>query len=67
MHIDTHIKQAIDGDKLALEKVIIFIKDDIYYLALRMLANPEDAKDATQEIIIKIITKLSSFKFKSAF
>jgi len=67
MHISTHIEQAIDGDKLALEKVVIFIKDDIYYLALRMLANPEDAKDATQEIIIKIITKLSSFKFKSAF
>lgn len=67
MDIELHIKDAINGDKVALEEVIIFIKDDIYYLALRMLANPDDAKDATQEIIIKIITKLSSFKFKSKF
>lgn len=61
------IKKAINGDQTALEGIITSIQDNIYYLSLRMLANPDDAKDATQDILIKIITNLSSFKFKSQF
>jgi len=67
MKVEYLIKQAIEGDKVALKGVIESIQDDIYYLALRMLASPEDAEDATQEILIKVITKLSSFEFKSKF
>ncbi|VAW52256.1 hypothetical protein MNBD_GAMMA06-197 [hydrothermal vent metagenome] len=67
MNLEKLVRQAIDGDKSALEGVITSVQDDIYYLALRMLANPDDAKDATQEILIKIITKLSTFKFQSQF
>ncbi len=67
MKIESLIRQAIDGDKAALKGVIESVQDDIYYLALRMLASPEDAEDATQEILIKVITKLSSFEFKSKF
>jgi len=32
-----------------------------------MLWHPDDAKDATQDILIKVITNLGSFKYKSAF
>ncbi|VAW78905.1 hypothetical protein MNBD_GAMMA12-926 [hydrothermal vent metagenome] len=67
METNVLVQQAIAGDKSALEAVVGFIQDDLYYLALRMLANPDDAKDATQEILIKIITKLSTFKFESQF
>jgi len=67
MNIEKLVHQAIGGDKSALEGVIAAIQDGLYYLALRMLANPDDAKDATQEILIKIITKLSTFKFQSQF
>jgi len=67
MNLEKLVRQAIDGDKSALEGVIASVQDDIYYLALRMLANPDDARDATQEILIKIITKLSTFKFQSQF
>ena len=67
MNLEKLVHQAISGDKTALEGVITTVQDDIYYLALRMLANPDDAKDATQEILIKIITKLSTFKFQSQF
>ncbi len=67
MNVNIEIKSAIDGNKEALENIVGFIQDDIYYLSLRMLANPEDAKDATQDILIKVITNLSSFKFNSAF
>lgn len=39
----------------------------IYGLALRMLRHPEDAEDAAQEILIKVITHLSDFREESAF
>ncbi|RPI70070.1 MAG: RNA polymerase subunit sigma-70, partial [Geobacteraceae bacterium] len=34
----------------------------VYALALRMLFHPEDAEDAAQEILIKVITHLSTFQ-----
>ena len=34
---------------------------------MRMLCNPEDAADATQEILILIVTKLSTFRGESSF
>ncbi len=67
MNLEKLVHQAVGGDKSALEGVIASVQDDLYYLALRMLANPDDARDATQEILIKIITKLSTFKFQSQF
>lgn len=39
----------------------------IYNLSLRMLGSPHDAEDASQEIMIKIITQLSTFRKESAF
>lgn len=41
------------------------LQDDIYRLALRMLWNREDAEDATQEILVRIVTRLSQFGFRS--
>lgn len=67
MDIEQSIKQAINNDSMAMESVIRAIQDDVYYLALRMLANPDDAKEATQEILIKVLTKLETFKFQSQF
>jgi len=67
MEIEKLVAEATKGNKTALEGVAAAIQDDIYYLALRMLANPDDAKDATQEILIKVITNLSSFRFESQF
>jgi len=59
------IQKANAGDKKALESIIIQSKDLVYNLSLKMLLYPEDAKDATQEILIKIVTHLSTFNFKS--
>ena len=56
---------AIDGDRDALETLIRGVQGDIYGLALRMLCNREDAEDATQEILIRIVTRLSQFDFRS--
>ncbi len=61
------VKKANSGDKEALERVIHEVKDLVYNLSLKMLLFPEDAKDATQEILIRIVTRLSTFKGESRF
>ena len=56
---------AIEGDKGALDLVVRELQQHIYGLALRMLWNKEDAEDATQEILVRIVTRLSRFDFRS--
>lgn len=56
---------AIDGDQGALDLVVRELQRDVYGLALRMLWNKEDAEDATQEILVRIVTRLSQFDFRS--
>ena len=58
---------AKQGDREALEKLIPHVQGKVYNLAVRMLGHPEDAEDAGQEILIKIITHLSDFRGESAF
>ncbi|QOX62984.1 RNA polymerase sigma factor [Anoxybacterium hadale] len=61
------VNRAVDGDKQALEALIMGVEDMIYNLSLRMLGTTQDAEDAVQEIIIRIITQLSTFRKESAF
>jgi len=58
-------RQALAGDRDALDALVRSLQGDIYSLALRMLWNREDAEDATQEILIRLITRLSQFGFRS--
>jgi len=67
MDIESLVNKAQNADKKALEELLKRIQDNIYYLSLRMLHNKDDAQDATQEILILVMTKLSTFEFKSAF
>lgn len=56
---------AVGGDRDALETLVRSLQGDIYGLALRMLCNREDAEDATQEILVRIVTRLTQFDFRS--
>ena len=58
---------AVDGDGDALSSLVERIQHPVYRLALRMLYHPADAEDATQEILIRIVTHLGSFRHDSAF
>ena len=55
------------GSKEALELLITRHQRWIYNIALRMVFLPQDAEDATQEILIKLLTKLSTFRGESEF
>lgn len=63
----TDIKRAQNGDAKALEQLVRGIQDRIHKLALRMLADPIAAQDATQEILIRVVTKLSTYRGESLF
>lgn len=65
--IESLVAAARDGSKHALEEVVRFAQPYIYNLALRMLQRPIEAEDATQEILIKLITSLSQYRGESAF
>lgn len=58
-------RRAVDGDEQALNSLVRDLQDDVYGLALRMLWNREDAEDATQEILTRVVTRLSTFDFRS--
>ena len=61
------IEKATTGDKESLEAVILSVQDLVFNLSLRMLGTFPDAEDATQDILLKIITHLSSFRGESTF
>lgn len=61
------ITDAIAGDRDALEALILQHQSWIFNIALKMVYHRQDAEDVTQEVLIKVITKLSSFQFKSSF
>ncbi len=65
--LQTLVVQATAGDKKALEALISGVQDIVFNLSLRMLGTFADAEDATQDILLKMITHLSSFKGDSTF
>lgn len=64
---DTTILAAQNGDAKALEDVVRHVQDRVHRLAIRMMYDPEHALDATQEILIRVVTKLSTFRDESSF
>lgn len=60
-------RRARDGDKVALERLLAAVQDDVHRLALRMTGGPDDALDATQEILVRVMTRLSTFRGEATF
>ena len=60
------VRLAKGGSRADLEELVVRHQTWIYKLALRMVHHPEDAKDATQEVLIKLFTRLSTFDGRSS-
>ena len=67
LDVDELARRAADGDRDALSALLRELQHPMYRLALRFLGHPEDAQDACQEILIRIVTHLGSFEGRSKF
>lgn len=61
------VDEALGGSRKSLEELVLRHQAWIYNIALRMVWSPDDAEDVTQEALIKIITRLSTFGKRSRF
>jgi RNA polymerase sigma factor (sigma-70 family) len=61
------VLRAKSGDAAALEELVVRHQAWIYNIAVRILYQPQDAEDATQEILVKALTALSSYEGRSSF
>jgi len=61
------VKRAQDGDVAAFEALIADYQKRIFSIAYRMIPNPDDAADLTQEVIVKIFKNLDKFQGSSKF
>lgn len=61
------IRECLDGNKEAFEHIVEKYKKPAYYLALRLVGNPDDALDLSQEAFIKAYKALKSFKLDCDF
>jgi RNA polymerase sigma-70 factor (ECF subfamily) len=56
------VKNTLEGDKDAFAALIRKYENPIYSFSYRMIGDREEAKDATQEIFIKVWCSLKSYK-----
>jgi RNA polymerase sigma factor (sigma-70 family) len=61
---DALIQQALNGKREALAMLIVLHQSWIYNISFRMVLKAEDAEEITQEILIKTLTKLSTYDSK---
>lgn len=51
----------------AMDELIRATYGDVYSLARRLMGNPEDAADATQEVFIRVVRGVLAFRAEAAF
>lgn len=61
------ISKCVAGDPLAFEVLYSAHKRRVYSVCLRMVGNPAEAEDLTQEAFLQLFRKLSTFRGESAF
>ena len=65
--LDILVVRAKESNREALESLVRAVQMDVYSLAMRFLWHPQDAENAAQEILIRVITGLAGFKGESCF
>lgn len=58
---------VLTGDLTALDALVRAMAPGAYNLALRMLGQRDDAREATQDIVVRLVTQLASYGGDTAF
>ncbi|HEV8653719.1 MAG TPA: sigma-70 family RNA polymerase sigma factor [Actinomycetes bacterium] len=68
MEVDRELVEAAQaGDRWALEELVRRTHRSVYTCALRLVGNPDDAADVTQDVYLRVVRKLSSFRHEASF
>jgi RNA polymerase sigma factor (sigma-70 family) len=55
-------QRAVAGDAEALTEVCHQVQDPVFALAMRFTSDPDAAADATQDVLVQVITSLSTYQ-----
>ena len=61
------IRRCQSGERRAQEELILAVQDTVYYHCKKMLRDPDRAMDATQEVLITLLTRLHTLRDPKAF
>lgn len=61
------VARATAGDGDAVTEIVRALERPFYNVALRMLADRQDAEDATQEALIRVVTRLAQYRGDARF
>ena len=61
------IRRVLEGDQEAFAQLVTNHEKQVYNLCLRMVGDPEDAQDLSQEAFLKAWRGLQFYKFESSF
>jgi RNA polymerase sigma-70 factor, ECF subfamily len=61
------VRLAQQGDAVAFERVYRLYSRRVYSLCLRMVADPAEAEDLTQDVFLHLFRKIGTFRGESAF
>ncbi|MFI3312359.1 MAG: sigma-70 family RNA polymerase sigma factor [Eubacteriales bacterium] len=67
MDEQTWIHKAQNGDEAAFEQLVTAYEKQVYTMALRMVGNPEDALDVSQEAFLKAWRGLKGYRSDAKF
>lgn len=67
MEEQTWIHKAQKGDELAFEQLVMAYEKQVYTMALRMVGNPDDALDVSQEAFLKAWRGLGTYRVEAKF
>jgi RNA polymerase sigma-70 factor (ECF subfamily) len=61
------VRRVKDGDPLALDALCARHSDRIHRIALHVLRDPDDANDAAQESLMKLVRRVGQYRGESQF
>lgn len=68
MDVDPQLVRAVQrGEAGAMDALIRASYADVYALARRLLGDPSDAADATQEVYVRVVRSVLGFRGEAAF